>query len=67
MGKPFDKFIIVFTCGMIGIILAFIVYYLYSNGIVIDEYVTGTITIENVMALVIIVWSAIGVVLGAFA
>jgi len=66
MGKPFDKFAITFICGMIGVILAFVFYGLYVDGIIIDEYVTGSITIEEIMALTILVWTAIGVILAAF-
>lgn len=65
MGKPFDKFAIVFICGMVGVILAFIVYGLYSEGIIVDEYITGTISITDVMSFIILAWSIIGVVLAA--
>jgi len=51
---------------MIGVILAFVFYGLYVDGIIIDEYVTGSITIEEIMALTILVWTAIGVILAAF-
>lgn len=66
MDKPFEKFAITFICGMVGVVLAFILYGLYTNGVVIDEYITGTITIEEVMALTIIAWTVIGVVISAF-
>lgn len=65
MSKPFDKFAITFICGMVGVVLAFILYGLYTNGVIIDEYVTGSITIEEVMAFTIIVWTIIGVVIAA--
>jgi len=56
-----ETFAIIFICGMMGIVLAFILYLLHINGIVIDEYVTGSITIENIMAITIIVWAMVGV------
>ena len=66
MGSNLNKFAITFICGMIGIILAFILYGLNINGIIIDEYISASLTIEEVMALTIIVWSLIGVGLAAF-
>ena len=65
MGKSIDTFIITFICGMIGIVLAFITYLLYVNGIVVDEYITATLTIENMMALIILAWTSLGVLLSA--
>lgn len=60
------RFVIVFTCGMIGIIMAFIFYTMYSQGILIDAYVDGvTITIENVMSFAIIMMTLLGVGIAA--
>ena len=66
MEKSFRSFAIVFICGLIGIIQAYILYVMNLEGIVVDEYITGSITIENVMALTILVWAMIGVVASAF-
>lgn len=65
MGDSIKYFAIVFICGCIGIGLALILYILNAQGILIDEYITGSITIENVMALTILIWTLIGVVLSA--
>jgi hypothetical protein len=51
----------VFACGCIGVIMAMILQAMYDRGIVVDEFVTGTIQLWEVMALVIIVWLLIGV------
>lgn len=51
---------------MVGVVLAFILYGLYTEGVIIDEYVTGSITIEEVMAMTIVIWTIIGVVIAAF-
>jgi hypothetical protein len=53
----------VFACGMVGVILAMIEQTMYDRGIVIDEFVTGSIQMWEVMALTIIVWLLIGVVI----
>jgi len=65
MGE-FKKFAIVFICGMIGIGLAFVLYLLNAEGILVDEYITGSITIENIMSITIIIWTLIGVVISVF-
>lgn len=50
-------------CGFAGIIMAAIEYTLYEKGIVIDEFVTGTVTIADLMALTIITWLIVGVIM----
>jgi hypothetical protein len=62
MDKDTSAGVKVFGCGMIGLILAMIWQTLYTNGVVVDEFVTGTIQSWEVMALIIIVWLIIGVV-----
>lgn len=51
----------VFACGMIGLLFAAIEKGLNDRGILIDEMVTGTITITDVMTLTIVIWLLIGV------
>lgn len=47
--------------GFIGIILAAIEYTLYTEGILIDEFVTGSVTITDVMAFTVIAVLIFGV------
>lgn len=54
-------------CGLIGILLAAIEYILYMQGTIIDEFVTGTITLPEIMAMTIIIWLIIGAVLAVTA
>jgi len=63
MNKSVSAGIVVMLMFFGGIIIAFIEYALYTNGILIDEYVTGTITIGDVMAVTIIMFALIGVVI----
>lgn len=56
--------IIVMFCGFAGIIVAFIEKVLYDNGTIIDEFITGTITITDLMALTIIIWILVGIIIG---
>jgi len=51
--------------GGIGIFIAYIFWYLNENGIWIDQAITATTTIEEVMAIIIIIFILIGVLLAA--
>ena len=50
-------------CGFVGIILAAIEYTLYIEGILIDEFITGSVTIADLMAITIVIWLIIGVII----
>lgn len=50
--------------GLIGVLLAFILDYLYTNGIWLDKIIEAPVTITEVMTVVIIFWLIIGVVVG---
>lgn len=49
--------------GMAGTIFAFIIKALYDKGILIDEFITGTITIADLMVMTVIVWVLLGIIL----
>ena len=49
--------------GSAGIIFAFILERLYNAGILIDEFITGSITIADLMAVTVILWLIIGIIL----
>lgn len=51
-------------CGFAGVIFAFIEKALYDNGTIIDEFISGSITITDLMALTIIIWIIIGIIIG---
>jgi len=58
-------FAIVFICGLIGVGIAAIELILFQQGILVDEYVTRSISIANVMAVTIICWLMVGGVIAA--
>ena len=62
--KDLNPGIIAMFCGFAGIIIAFIEKALYDNGTIIDEFITGTITITDLMALTIIIWILVGIIIG---
>lgn len=47
--------------GLAGLVIAAIEYELYTDGILIDEFVTGTISISDIMAVTIIIWLLVAV------
>jgi hypothetical protein len=50
--------------GLIGVLLAFIVNYLYTNEIWLDAFIEAPVTVTEVMTVIILFWLIIGVVLG---
>lgn len=54
----------VLTCTIIGIGFAGLFGYWNAQGIIVDEYITGTITITDLQTAVILIWSILGVILG---
>ena len=49
--------------GFAGIIFAFILKTLYDGGILIDEFITGSIVISDLMGLTVIAWILVGIIL----
>jgi hypothetical protein len=58
----FSAMMIVFKMGCLGVILDFIDYTMYAKGVLLDELVTGTVTISNPMACTIILFLLVGLV-----
>ena len=50
--------------GLAGVIIAAIEYTLYTEGILINEFVSGTISISDIMAVTIIIWLLIAMIYG---
>lgn len=61
----FKPIVPIFGCGMLGIIQAMILFEMNTRGILIDEFITGSITITDLMVGVVIIWLLIGVIIGA--
>ena len=65
MGRNERAFAIPLLCGIIGVVLAIIIQLLYDAEIIIDEFITGTITLREIQAFIIIIWIVVGVLLAA--
>ncbi len=51
--------------GTIGIFLAYAIWYLDDKGIWIDQYISAGAPIEEVMAIIVIIFLLVGVIIGA--
>lgn len=60
MDREMKTGLIVFLCILAGIMMAAIEYELNTQGILVNEFVTGTIAITDLMAVTIIVWILVG-------
>jgi len=59
----YKAFMTILGFGMLGVIFAGILKALYDNGIVVDEMITGSITITDLMTFLVLVWTIIGVMI----
>jgi len=48
--------------GFAGIVFAFILKTLYDEGVLIDEFITGSIVISDLMGLTVIAWILVGII-----
>lgn len=63
-GGSFKTVISIVVFGVAGIIFNLIFENLYDRGILFDEFITGTITVPDVMSVMLIFWTLIGIVVG---
>ena len=57
--------VIPFVFGILGVIFSMILKTLYDDGIVVDEMITGTITISDLMMMVVVLFFVVGVIIAA--
>lgn len=65
MGRNERAFGIVSLCGIIGIVFALILQLMNDHSLIINEFLTGTITLRVVQVVVILLWQIMGVVVAA--
>lgn len=63
--RAYDAAVTTIGLGALGIFVAYIFYYLEDNGIWIDQFTTATAPIEEVMAIIIIIFLLVGVIIAA--
>ncbi len=65
MAKDYMVAMIIVVCGIIGIVLAIMVQMMYADQLLVNELVTGTITLRVIQTIIILMWMVIGVCLAA--
>jgi hypothetical protein len=54
----------ILTCALIGVGFAGLLGFMNTNGILVDEYITATLTITDLQTVVILAWVFVGVIVG---
>jgi len=62
--REFQAMLIVIVCAILGIVSAMIINTMYVRGQIIDELITGTITIGDLQFIVFFAWLLIGIIIG---
>lgn len=65
MGRGVRAFAISMLCGLLGVLLAIMIQLFNSAGIIVDEFITASLTLREVQAIIIIIWLMIGVGISA--
>ena len=63
MRREYNASLVVLACGVMGVIVAMILKNLYEKGIVVQELLAGTLTIDQLMFASVLSWLLIGVVI----
>lgn len=58
------SFAISMLCGIIGVLIAITLQLFNTSGILVDEFITGSITLREIQFGVIFIWTVIGIGLG---
>ena len=61
----YDAAVTTIGIGSIGIFVAYIFWYLNENGIWVDQAITASTTIQEIMAIIIVIFLLVGVLLAA--
>lgn len=63
--KAYEAAVTTIGVGTIGILVAYVVWYLDDNSIWIDQYITVNTPIQEVMAIIIFLFLLVGVLMSA--
>ena len=58
-------FAIIFVCGILGVVFAIMLQLLNTAGILVDEFITASLTIREVQVIVIMFWFLLGIAISA--
>lgn len=65
MGRQEKAFSIIVLCGILGIIMSIILQMMYTDELIVNELIEGTITLRVIQAVTILFWTMGGIVLSA--
>ena len=63
--RPYEAAVTTIGMGTIGILVAYVVWYLNDNNIWIDQYITVNTPIQEIMAIIIFLFLLVGVLMSA--
>jgi len=63
--RAYDAAVTTIGMGAIGVFVAYIFWYLNDKGIWVDQAITASTTIQEIMAIIIVIFLLVGVLLGA--
>ena len=63
--RAYDAAVTTIGMGVIGVFVAYIFWYLNDEGIWVDQAITASTSITEIMAIIIIIFLLIGVILAA--
>lgn len=61
MGRNERAFAVTMLCGIIGVLFAIMVQLFNSAGIIVDEFISATLTLREVQVVIIIIWITLGI------
>jgi len=65
MGRNERAFAITMLCGLIGVSLAIMFQILNTAEILVDEFITASLTLREVQVIIIIIWVIVGICISA--
>lgn len=66
LSTEFKSFLLVPVCAGIGVAIAMILEVLNDKGLLIDEYITGSVTLADLQTIVIVIFLLFGIMIGMF-
>lgn len=65
MNRDFRMVALIVGCGLVGVLFAAIEQIMYEQGVIVDEFISGSIALPDLMAITIIIFLLVGVILAA--
>ena len=63
--RSYEAAVVTIGLGSMGIFMAYIVWYLNDNSIWVDQYITSNTPIQEIMAIIVVIFTLVGVLIAA--